>query len=599
MRFLSIIALAFVLGCSSGQRSQTMVSPEETAKFNQFLDKSFEEFLSYSPQYLSYLGRKKQYDKLNDFTEEFEKKMNELAHAKLNEMKNFDPRTLDDQAKLSYDLYKEELENGIQDFQWKDYHYPVSQMGGIHSDLPVFMMNIHRVDNESDMRAYIARLEEFRRVFREVIEAMKRSEKLGILPPQFVFPYVLDASQKIIKGRPFDKSETDSPLFADVKAKVNKLKIDDAKKTYFVKKAEQVLVNTVKPSYQLLISTLKDQQKRATTDDGAWKFPRGAEFYSTRLKRYTTTDYSDSKIHKMGLENVARIHNEMREVLKVLNFQGTLQEFFKAAREDKKNFYPNTSAGRQAYLKEAKNFYSDVSQKIPEYFRLLPKAKFEIRAVEKFRENSAGVAFYESPSEDGSRPGVYYVNLKNMNNLPKYENEVVLYHEGAPGHHFQIALAQELKSLPQTRRYAHYGAFVEGWGLYTERLAKEMGAYKDPMSEFGRLSLELMRACRLVVDTGIHSKKWTREDAIKYLSENMAGSLDDQKDEIERYIVVPGQATGYMVGMLKIYELRERAKSKLGSRFDIRDFHDTVLGNGAVPLNVLEELVEKYIKTKG
>lgn len=595
MRLVSFLLLTVLMGCSSSQKNAGI---EETQRFNQFLDKTFDEYLNFSPISLSYLGRKKYYDKLDDNTEAFENKMLDFAKSKLAELKEFNVSQLDAQAKISYALFKQDLENRIQDFQWKDHGYPLTQMYGAHTDLPVFMMTIHKVDNESDLRAYLSRLEEFRRVFREVVESMKRSEKLGVLPPQFVFPYVLDASQKVIQGKPFDQTAPDSPLFADFKQKMEKLNLEPEKKTYFIKKAEQILHGSVKPAYQQLMATLKDQQKRATKDDGAWKLPRGQEFYNVRLKRQTTTDYTSSQIHDLGVKSVERIHNEMRTVLQQLKFKGSLQDFFKDIRTNKKYYYPNTDEGRTAYLESSKKYYTEISKKIPTFFRLRPKAKFEIRAVEKFRENSAGVAFYDSPAEDGSRPGVYYVNLKEMGNLPKYEAEVVLYHEGTPGHHFQIALAQELKSLPQYRRYTGFNAFSEGWGLYTERLAKEMGAYKDPLSEFGRLSLELMRATRLVVDTGIHAKKWTREQALKYLNENMSSSLDDQKNEIERYIVMPGQATGYMIGMLKIVELREKAQKKLAEKFDIRDFHDTVLGNGGLPLSVLEDVVDSYIKSK-
>lgn len=595
MQILSIIAVFLFLGCSSSDKTG---SADETKKFNQFLDKTFDEYLAFSPQSLSYLGQKKSYDKLDDYTEAFEAKMLQYNKLKLDELKQFRLRDLDAQAQISYSLFKQELEDKIEDYQWRDYGYSLTQQYGIHSNLPVFMMTIHQVETEADLRAYLARLEEFRRVFKEVIENIKRSEKQGILPPKFVFPYVLDASQKVIQGKPFDQSAEDSPLLADFKKKLAQLKLEDSKNTYFSKKIEQVLNSSVKPAYQQLISTLKDQQKRATQDDGVWKFPRGAEFYNVRLQRHTTTQLSASQIHDLGVKNVARIHAEMREVLKLLKFKGTLQDFFKEIRENKKYYFANTEEGRSAYLDTSKKYYAEINKKVPQFFRLRPKAKFEIRAVEKFRENSAGTAFYDGPAEDGSRPGVYYVNLKEMRNLPKYEAEVVLYHEGAPGHHFQIALAQELKSLPQYRRYAHFTAFSEGWGLYTERLAKEMGGYKDPLSEFGRLSLELMRATRLVVDTGIHAKKWSREKAIQYLNQNMSSSFDDQKNEIERYIVMPGQATAYMVGMLKIVELREKAQSSLGTQFDIRDFHDTVLGNGAVPLSVLEELVDAYIQSK-
>jgi uncharacterized protein (DUF885 family) len=304
------------------------------------------------------------------------------------------------------------------------------------------------------------------------------------------------------------------------------------------------------------------------------------------------------EIHKLGLENVARLRADMEAIQKKLGINGSLQDFFKNVRADKNQYYAATPTGRAAYLKQAEKYLANVQTKVPTYFRLIPKTPMVIKSVEKYREEGAGKAFYEEPSDDGSRPGTYYVNLRDLNDVPKFEAEALLYHEGIPGHHFQIALGIELKSLPKYRRYKGYTAFVEGWALYTERLGKEMGGYQDDYAELGRLSMEMVRACRLVVDTGVHSKKWTREQAIAYMNENLPVNPGMQIEQVERYIIWPGQATAYMVGMLKIVELREKAQKALGEKFDIRDFHDVVLGNGAVSLDVLEALVGKYIADK-
>jgi uncharacterized protein (DUF885 family) len=592
-----ISALIFLTGCSStpGFDARKDISKAESARFNKFLDETFDEFVSQSPEFLTALGKKESYDKLNDYSEAFELKMKNLSQVKLAALKDFDYAKLDEQARLSYDLYKKKLEHQIADYIWKDYQYPFNQQFGIHSELPTFMMNMHQVSSEQDLRDYISRLNEFRRVFSQVLDQVKRSEKNRIVPPKFVFPYVIEAAGNIIQGKPFDQSQKDSPLFLDFKTKLAKLKLSEEKNKELTAMAEKALVSSVQPAYLETIAFLKKQARRAKKDAGVWKFPNGNEFYRVMVERYTTTKMTPEQIHKLGLENVARLHREMNEVLKKLNYKGNLQSFFKYLRDSPEFYYPNTDEGRKAYLDDSLRYYKNIQTKIPQFFRRVPKAGFEIRAVEKFRENSAGVAFYEQPSEDGSRPGVYYVNLKDMRNLPKHEAEVVLYHEGAPGHHFQIALAQELKGLPKIRRFSHSTAFVEGWGLYTEHLAKEMGAYQSLYSEFGRLSLELLRASRLVVDTGIHAKKWSRERAINYFKKNNPGALEDQKNEIERYIVMPGQATAYMVGKLKIEELRKKAQDALGPQFDIRDYHDLVLGNGALPLDALEDLVNRYI----
>lgn len=294
---------------------------------------------------------------------------------------------------------------------------------------------------------------------------------------------------------------------------------------------------------------------------------------------------------------MARIHDEMKAIMKKVGFKGDLQQFFAFMRDDPQFYYPDTAEGKAAYLAEATRIIDTMKSRLDELFIVKPKADMVVKAVEPFREQSAGKAFYEQPSMDGSRPGIYYANLYRMSGMPKYQMEALAYHEGIPGHHMQIAIAQELENVPKFRKFGGYTAYIEGWGLYTEFLPKEIGMYQDPYSDFGRLAMELWRACRLVVDTGLHDKKWTREQAIQYLVDNTPNSKGEAVNAIERYIVMPGQATAYTVGMLKLLELREKAKTALGDKFDIRQFHDVVLKNGAVPLDVLEQLVDQYIQS--
>jgi uncharacterized protein (DUF885 family) len=295
---------------------------------------------------------------------------------------------------------------------------------------------------------------------------------------------------------------------------------------------------------------------------------------------------------------VKRIHGEMEQIKTRVGFTGTLQQFFAHIKNGAQFKYPNTDAGRQQYLADANAFIAQVMAKAPQWFGRLPKAPLEVRAVETWRQETAAVAFYNSPSPDGSRPGIYYVNLADMNQVLKPQIEGISYHEGAPGHHFQIALQQELEAMPKFRRFGGYGAYAEGWGLYAERIGREMGFYQDPYSLFGHLSLELWRAVRLVTDTGLHHKRWTREQAIAYFRANSLLSERDIVKEVERYINNPGQATSYKIGQLRILELRERARQALGERFDIREFHAVVLENGSLPLDILEEQVEAYIAAK-
>jgi uncharacterized protein (DUF885 family) len=597
-RFVSVLFCLVLVGCASSVGPAQKGDSRKDDEINAFFDAAFDEMADKSPEFLTQLGIKRHYGKLDMRTEKRAQEVHLWNKKKLEELLKFKRSELSTQVQLSFDLFKKSLEENIADFRFRNYGYSVTQMYGIHSNLPAFMMTMHRVDNEQDLRDYLSRIEEFRRVFRETIDGLRASEEEGVVPPRFVFPYVISASENVIKGKPFTSMGGDSPLLMDFKKKLASLKMPAVKNKYFTARAEKALLENVEPAYKEFIAFFKEQEKRATTKDGIWKFPKGKEYYKTQLERYTTTSMSAEDIHALGTKEVERIQSEMRAILTQIGYKGTLQAFFKELRTNSKYYYPNTAAGRKAYMNASMAFYKNISERTSEFFRLLPKAPFEIRAVEKFREDSAGVAFYEHPSEDGSRPGVYYVNLKEMKNLPKHEAEVILYHEGAPGHHFQIALAQELQGVPKFRRFGNYTAYAEGWGLYTETLAKEMGAYKDPMSEFGKLAAEILRAARLVVDTGLHHKQWTREDAIKYMAENCPGPLDDQKNEVERYIVMPGQATAYKVGMLKILELRENAKKELGPLFDIRDFHDVVLGNGAVPLSELEKLVLNYIQAK-
>jgi len=349
-----------------------------------------------------------------------------------------------------------------------------------------------------------------------------------------------------------------------------------------------------------LEKALRAQSETAGTDDGVWRLPDGEAYYKYRLKSITTTDMTATQIHDLGLSEVARIHDEMRGIMKSVGFEGNLQDFFAYMRDDPdgKFHYPDTEEGRAAYLSEATALIETMKGDLDDVFIKKPKADLIVKAVEPFREKTAGKAFYSRPAPDGSRPGIYYANLYSMKDMPIYQMEALAYHEGIPGHHMQLAISQELTGIPKFRKFGGYTAYTEGWGLYSEFLPKEMGYYTDPYSDFGRLAMELWRAARLVVDTGLHDKKWTREEAIKYLVDNTPNAENDCRKAIERYIVMPGQATAYKIGMIKILELREDAKAKLGDKFDIREFHDVVLAVGPVPLGVLETRVNNWVASK-
>ncbi|AOW20179.1 DUF885 domain-containing protein [Urechidicola croceus] len=599
-----IVILSAVILTISCKKEEVKVYTEaeiaqESKKAFDFFEEKFNEELERYPTFQTYLGIKKNNDKWDDSSDEFAEAELEIYKNTLQVLKDsINVDALDVNNKLSYDLFKQQLEDNIDDFKYRKHSYPVNQMFGAQSRRPAFLINMHRIDNVKDAETYIARLNGFKGMFNQLIDNLKSREEMGVMPPKFVFARVIEDSKNILVGAPFDKSNTNSTLAKDFASKVNKLDIDAAKKNKLINAANEALINSVKPAYESLIATLEAQQKVATTDDGAWKLPDGVAYYNNQLKRITTTDYTADEIHEIGLNEVARIHDEMRKIKTAVGFEGDLQEFFKFMKVDKQFYYEDSNQGRAAYMKLATHIIDSMKTRLDELFITKPKADIVVKAVEAFREKSAGKAFYQSPAPDGSRPGTYYANLYDMAAMPTYEMEALAYHEGIPGHHMQRSISQELTEIPTFRKYASYTAYTEGWGLYSEFIPKEMGFYSDPYSDFGRLAMELFRACRLVVDTGIHAKKWTREDGIKYYTDNTPTAQSGIVKMVERHIVMPGQATAYKIGMLKILELREKAKTALGDKFDIRKFHEVVLTNGAIPLNVLESKVDAMIEAE-
>lgn len=570
----------------------------EDARLNAFLDAAFDAGVALSPETQTALGNKTDYDKLDDYSAAADERRMALSERQLKDLRaQFKPDRLGPQARLSYRLFETQVERARRQYAFRDYGFPVSTNGSPAGQIPVFLINQHRVDTVADARAYIARIVETERVMREVAQTMRDQAKKGIVPPRMVFKPAREDAAKVLVGAPFSAG-ADSTLLADFRKKVTALDAPAADKAKLIADAQAALTGPFRRGFTTLFAVLDEIEPMAKGNDGAWSLPNGAAFYDARLAQSTTTELTADQIHRIGLDQVAAIRAEMEAVKKRLGYGGTLESFFDAVRTDPKFKFPNTDAGREQYLADARAVIARMMAAAPRWFHTLPKAKLEVRAVEKWREGTASVAFYNQPAPDGSRPGIYYVNLANMDQVQKVQLEGIAVHEGAPGHHFQIARAQELPGLPKFRRFGFYGAYTEGWGLYTERLAKEMGAYADPAAEFGMLSLQIWRAIRLVTDTGLHAKRWSREQAIDYFAKNSSIARADIEREVNRYINNPGQATSYMIGQLKIAELRKRAEGALGAKFDIRDFHEVVLGNGAVPLNVLEEEVDRYIAGK-
>jgi len=564
---------------------------------NALFDTLFKEGVDRNPVRQTYLGIKKDYDKWNDLSEENAAKELAIAKENLLRVQAIDATTLDVQTKISLNLFIQNLENHIADYKWRFHTYPVNQMYGTHSQIPAFLINQHSISNVKEAQDYIARVHGAQKLLEQLVEQLKLREAKGIIAPKFVFPHVIRDSKNILVGAPFDNAPN-STIFADFTRKINELDITDNEKNTLISDVKVALIDNLKPGYEQLITYLTTLEKKADNRDGAWKFPDGEAFYNNALKRTTTTDFTSEQIHNLGLSEVSRIQNEMRVIMKQVSFDGSLNEFFDFMRTDKQFYYPANDEGKERYLAEAVALIDDMQSRLDSLFLTKPKAALKVKAVEGFREKSAGKAFYERPAPDGSRPGIYYANLYDMEAMPTYQMAALAYHEGIPGHHMQLAIKQELTGIPMFRKFGGYTAHTEGWGLYSEMIPKEIGLYQDPYSNFGRLAMELWRACRLVVDTGIHSKQWTRDQGIEYYTSNTPNAVSDAVKMVERHVVMPSQATAYKIGMNKIIELREHAKVQLGEKFDIREFHDVVLKNGPVPLNVLADLVNDYIKTK-
>jgi uncharacterized protein (DUF885 family) len=595
----SLCLTAFAACGSLGSSGSYEATPSElsSASINRFFEEVFLARLDRSPQLRDSLGVPGDRSVWDDVTDEHRRETVAMAERDLERMRaEFDLDDLDAGSQLSFRMFEFDAEHRMDEFPWRFHSYPINQMFGLHSQLPSHLINKHGLKTVADAQDYITRLDGIAGVVDDQIADLDARQQRGILPPKFVYPMVMNDCRNLLKGRPFDESGEDSTLLADFRGKLEALdSLSLSDRNELLDHAISALAAGVGPAYERLIAKLAEQEAVATLDDGVWKLPDGDNYYAACLRRHTTTDLSADQIHAIGLSEVERIHGEMRAIMTAVEHDGDLASFFEFMRTDQRFYYPGTAEGRAEYLARASEMLDVMTARLDELFITKPKAPMIVKAVEAYRERSAGKAFYEAGAPDGSRPGTYYANLYRMEDMPTYQMEALAYHEGTPGHHMQNSIARELTGIPRFRRYEHYTVYGEGWALYTEYLPKELGFYADPYSDFGRLAMELWRACRLVVDTGIHNKRWTREQAIEYLMTNTPNPEGDCTKAIERYIVMPGQATAYKIGMLKILELREKAKQTLGDSFDIRGFHETVLVNGPVPLNILEELVDQWV----
>lgn len=584
----------------AAQKTSTSVAQSEDARLSAFFEEIFQRNLMDQPMLQSQIGMKgPDYGKWNDFSDAEAVRQNDLVRSDLSRLRaEFDYARLTEPAKVSYRIFEYLQERALRNFEWRFHGYAFSTTNSPLTFPATFLQNVHRIDDVADAEAYVSRINGIGKAADELIEGIDLAAARGVVPTSFTFEPVLKDTRNLLVGAPFDNG-ADTPILADFKSKVDKLKIAPAEKSRLIAAATTALNGPYKAAAEKVIAKVESLRSRSNGERGVWALPEGDGFYANQIDFWTSDPTLNADaIHKIGLAEVKRLRVEMEKIRKQVGYKGDLKAFFEHLRTDKGNFFPNTDEGRQAYLDQSKAYIDAIYSDVGEYFNILPKAPLEVRRVEEWREATAPIAFYNRPSLDGSRPGIYYVNLSDMAKAQKHEMETVAYHEGAPGHHFQIAIQQELQGVPSFQKFAFFGAYIEGWALYAEALAKEQGRFTDPMQDFGRLQNEMLRACRLVVDTGSHSKKWTRQQMIDFMMANNPMTLEDAVKEVERYIDNPGQALSYKVGMLKIQALREKARKALGPKFDIRDFHDVVLKNGAVPLTILEELVDGYIASK-
>lgn len=579
-----------------------------------FYEKVFVEVLVKSPELTTQLGVPILYDLYKD-------ELDDISDAKLWE--NFNKDKANYETLLSYNFDKQTPANQLNTkifahflkVNYVDrghffYHdYPVNQIYGVQSSLPILMVSAHKLINEKDIKAYISRLSKFDVKFSQLQENLAIRESKGIIPPRFIISLVIDEmkgfvgqSTDSLSNHTFDQltSVQSNILYTNFVNKVDSITdISIEKKNNYKKQVAEAIEKTVFPAYQNLIHYFEKLYLKATNEAGVWKLPNGDNYYKYLLKLHTTTDLSPEEIYAIGLSEVARIKEEMYAILKAEGYEDstkTIGQIIQALNTEERFLFPNNDQGRQMIIEEYKRIIDEISNGMGEAFDIFPKAKLEILRVPEFKEMGEGLAYFEPPAMDGSRGGTFYINLREPQEIVKFGMKTLAYHEGTPGHHFQVGIQYELEGLPTFRTVIPFTAYAEGWALYSERLAWELGFYEnDPFGNLGRLQAEMFRAVRLVVDVGLHYKKWTREQAIEYMVNHTGEPTNQVISEIERYCVMPGQACAYKVGMLKILKLRERAKQELGNKFKLAEFHNAVLKNGAVPLNILEEIINDYI----
>jgi uncharacterized protein (DUF885 family) len=583
---LSIILCALmgaVIALPKSRGTMRKLSVEQRVKqLHDLLNEQWEYTLRTSPEFASILGDKRYNDKLSDLSQAAIDKELKQTGVFLKQFEAIDTTGFPEQEQLNRDLMVRDLHQRLGAAKFKDWEMPVSQFGGIHIDTPQFVSSLS-FSTVKDYDDYIARMKQLPRAFEETITQMRKGMRDGLMPPKILLVQVAEQTEEIAKQKP------EETPFAQPTNSFPK-EFSQADKTRLRAGVLAAIHEQVLPTYVTFAKFVREEYApKGRTEIGIWALPQGDQRYAFDVRRQTTTNMTPEEIHQLGLREVARIEAEQLAIAKQLGFND-LKTFKESLRKN-----PEVHAkSRQQILDEYRTYTDQMWKRLPEYFGRLPKAKLEILPVESFREKTASTS-YNQGTPDGSRPGHVFVNTYDYENQLTINNEDTAYHEGVPGHHMQISIAQEQTDLPPFRQQAFYTAYVEGWALYTEGLGKEMGFYQNPYSNYGRLDDEMWRAARLVVDTGIHYKKWNRDQVVQYLRDHSSQNEAYFQAETDRYIAWPGQALAYKIGQLTILRLREKARAELGAKFDIRGFHDEVLSGGALPLDVLEQRIDRWV----
>ncbi|MXO67056.1 DUF885 domain-containing protein [Altericroceibacterium endophyticum] len=582
---------------SPGSALAAASSPQADLQLTSLLQDAYLRTLELSPMLGATVGSTIGTGRWDDFSADGEDALHRAAALNLRRLQAIDFDALSPDAQVQYRAFESDQNIIAERYRWRRHDYPLNQIVGLHIDVPNVLINQHPIRNLQDAEDYISRLNLAPLAFDQMVARLQDHAAHGFYMASSIYPLLISGSRQIITGAPFEEGD-DSPVWSDFSRKISELDVDPFQRETLLERARDALTGPFKGGYERLIAELEVQAAAAPSDAGVWSLPDGDEYYEFLIRQFTTTQMTPAEIHELGLSEVKRIHGEMQAIMDQVGFTGSLQQFMDQLKKDPQFYYPNTDEGRQAYLERARGIIGAMNDALPRAFHAKAPLPLVIRRAEIYREPTLPAAYFDAGSPDGSRPGYIYLNLSDMANQATFDLDALLYHEGVPGHHMQISTILVNDAVPELRKTNQWWqntSFVEGWALYAEYLAKEMGFYQDPYADFGRLGGELWRACRLVVDSGLHYKRWSREQATQYLDDNTASTHAANKIAVDRYVAVPGQATAFTIGMKAFQKQRARAEEALGSAYDIRDYHEVALNYGFLPLPALDTAIDNWI----